>query len=441
MTKSIAHCASHRSGPLTGTVRAPGDKSISHRAMIFGAMADGTTEVTGLLEGADILSTASVMSALGAKITNTGPDAYSIEGCGPAGLQTPNVELDCGNAGTGVRLIMGACAGYDMKATFSGDASLSSRPMNRILDPLREMGITATAQEGGRLPVTLESNGALQPLTYTPPVASAQVKSAILLAGLNSTGTTTITEPIPTRDHTENMLRAFGAKVDVSKKNGADVIRLTGPVALKATTVNVPGDPSSAAFLIVAALITPGSDILVENVMMNPTRTGLFDCLTEMGGHLRPDNFRKSGGEIIADIHVKYSKLHGITVPPERAASMIDEYPVLAVAAANATGTTLMDDIGELRVKESDRITATHDLLAINGVTVEELENGLKVTGGKIAGGGTVITHHDHRIAMSALILGLTAQLPVAIDDAAMIATSFPSFFDLMTSLGAYIRS
>jgi 3-phosphoshikimate 1-carboxyvinyltransferase len=429
--------SSSKSAPLTGKVRAPGDKSISHRSLIFGALAEGTTQVTGLLEGADILSTASVMRALGATITQTGPGAYSIEGVGEAGLHTPSVDLDCGNAGTGVRLIMGACAGYPIRATFTGDASLSSRPMNRILDPLGEMGVSAHAAEGGRLPVTLESDGELRPLTYTPPVASAQVKSAVLLAGINTRGLTSVHEPIPTRDHTENMLRAFGAKVDVIERAGAKTVKLDGPVHLRATNIDVPGDPSSAAFAIVAALIVPGSDVIVENVMMNPTRTGLFDCLTEMGGHVRPDNFRKSGGEVIADIHVRHSKLHGITVPPERAASMIDEYPILAVAAANATGTTIMDDIEELRVKESDRIRATHDLLKANGVSVEELPNGLRVTGGPVAGGGTVTTHHDHRIAMSALILGLIADAPVSIDDAAMIATSFPTFFDMFTDLGA----
>ena len=431
--------SSSSSKSLSGTVRAPGDKSISHRSMIFGAMAEGTTHVAGLLEGADILSTASVMEALGATVLKTGEGAYTVKGCGAAGLQTPKIDLDCGNAGTGVRLIMGACAGYSLKATFTGDASLSSRPMNRILNPLRDMGVKATAQEGGRLPVTLESDGNLKPATYTPPIASAQVKSAVLLAAVNTEGVTTVTEPIPTRDHTENMLRAFGAKVEVTKRNGADVIKLEGPVTLKAAKINVPGDPSSAAFPIVAALITPGSDIIVENVMMNPTRTGLFDCLTEMGGHVQANNFRKSGGEVIADIHVKYSKLHGLTVPPERAASMIDEYPVLAVAASVATGTTIMDDIGELRVKESDRITATAELLSKNGVKVEELENGLKVTGGPVAGGGLVKTHHDHRIAMSALILGCVASEPVSIDDASMIATSFPTFFDLMNGLGADI--
>lgn len=430
---------SSKSEALSGSVRAPGDKSISHRSMIFGAMAEGTTEVTGLLEGADILSTASVMEALGAKITKTGDGAYSVKGCGARGFRSPKSDLDCGNAGTGVRLIMGACAGYNIRATFTGDASLSSRPMNRILDPLRDMGAAASAQAGGRLPVTLESGGELTPLTYTPPIASAQVKSAVLLAAINTQGVTTVTEPIPTRDHTENMLRAFGAKVEVTKRNGADVIKLAGPAALTATKINVPGDPSSAAFPIVAALITPGSDVIVENVMMNPTRTGLFECLTEMGGHVQANNFRKSGGEIIADIHVKYSKLQGITVPPERAASMIDEYPILAIAASAANGTTVMDDIGELRVKESDRITATAELLKVNGVDVEELENGLRVKGGPVNGGGTVTTHHDHRIAMSALILGLVANNPVIIDDASMIATSFPSFFDLMNGLGANI--
>lgn len=402
-------------------------------------MAEGTTEVTGLLEGADILSTASVMQALGATITKKGEDAYHIEGCGAAGLQSPSIDLDCGNAGTGVRLIMGACAGYDIRAQFTGDASLSSRPMNRILDPLRDMGARAAAQEGGRLPITLESDGALTPITYTLPIASAQVKSAILLAAINTKGVTTLIEPIPTRNHTENMLRAFGAKIEVTQRNGADVIKLEGPVQLRAAKVNVPGDPSSAAFPIVAALITPGSDIIVENVMMNPTRTGLLECLTEMGGYVQADNFRKSGGEVIADIHVKYSKLHSIVVPPERAASMIDEYPILAVAASVATGTTIMDDIGELRVKESDRISATAALLKQNGVQVEELENGLKVTGGPVSGGGLVVTHHDHRIAMSALILGCVAQSPVSIDDASMIATSFPTFFDLMNGLGADI--
>jgi len=435
---------SRLSSNLKGTIHAPGDKSMSHRAIILGAMASGVTTVNGLLEGEDILSTIGAMRAFGAEVTKseTGENKgrWRVKGCGDAGLQAPQQDIDCGNAGTGVRLIMGAASGYNLMATYTGDASLSSRPMNRILNPLREMGVEAAAQEGGRLPATLKSNGALSAIRYTPPIASAQVKSAVLLAGLNVEGTTTVIEKTLTRDHTENMLRAFGVEVKVQSRAEATEISVTGPAQLTATHVTVPGDPSSAAFPIVAALITPGSDVIVENVMMNPTRTGLFECLTEMGAYLRADNFRKSGGEVIADLHVKHSKLSGITVPPERAASMIDEYPILAVAAAFASGTTIMDDIGELRVKESDRISATIALLSENGVSCEEMPNGMKVTGngGSLAaGGGMVITHHDHRIAMSALILGLQSENPVSVDDAAMIATSFPSFFDLMQDLGA----
>ena len=436
--------SSMQSAPLTGTITAPGDKSMSHRAVILGAIAQGITTVDGLLEGADILSTIGAMRAFGATITrhdnghNIGQ--WQIEGCGDAGLQQPNQEIDCGNAGTGVRLIMGAASGYPLSVTYIGDASLSSRPMNRILDPLRQMGVNAQAQEGGRLPATLTSDGALNAIRYTPPIASAQVKSAVLLAGLNVSGTTTVIEKTPTRDHTENMLAAFGVDVSVKPRADATEISVSGPCRLKATQITVPGDPSSAAFPIVAALITPGSDVIIENVMMNPTRTGLFECLTEMGAYLRADNFRKSGGEVIADLHVKHSKLSGITVPPERAASMIDEYPILAVAAAFAHGTTIMDGIAELRVKESDRISATIAVLTENGVSCEELPEGMKVTGNGgalVRGGGTVTTYHDHRIAMSALILGLQSEAPVSVDDASMIATSFPSFFDLMNGLGA----
>ena len=429
---------------LTGTISAPGDKSMSHRAIILGAMASGVTTIDGLLEGADILSTICAMRGFGADINRSEIGQWSVKGCGQAGLQNPSDDIDCGNAGTGVRLIMGAASGYPLSATYTGDASLSSRPMNRILDPLREMGVEASAQEGGRLPAVLTSDGNLTAIRYTPPIASAQVKSAVLLAGLNIDGTTTVVEKTLTRDHTENMLRAFGVEVSVQNRADAAEISVTGPsqgyAKLTATHVTVPGDPSSAAFPIVAALITPRSDVMIENVMMNPTRTGLFECLTEMGGYLRADNFRKSGGEVIADLHVKHSKLWGITVPPQRAASMIDEYPILAVAAAFASGTTLMDDIGELRVKESDRIKATIALLSANGVICEELPNGMKVKGnggGLAAGGATVVTHHDHRIAMSALILGLQAEAPVSVDDGSMIATSFPSFFELMRALGA----
>lgn len=438
--------SAHRSGPLQGSIRAPGDKSISHRAIIFGAMAEGTTEVTGLLNGADIMSTIGAMKALGAKVTEKN-GTWFIKGVGAKGLRSAKADIDCGNAGTGVRLIMGAAAGYALKATFTGDSSLSGRPMNRILDPLREMGVKADARttengETGRLPVRLESDGKLRPLEYKPPHASAQVKSAILLAGLNTKGNTTVIEPALTRDHTENMLRAFGVPLETKKRGNGTHITVTGPAKLKATQVNVPGDPSSAAFAIVAALIIPGSDIIVENVMMNPTRTGLFETLTDMGAYLRADNFRKSGGETIADIHVKHTKLVGVSVPENRAASMIDEYPILAVAAAFATGTTIMNGIGELRVKESDRITATVALLKENGVSVIESEDGMSVIGKggtPPPGGGIVTTYHDHRIAMSALILGLTSENPVTIDDASMIATSFPSFFNVMDSLGAKI--
>ncbi len=439
---------SQSSAKLSGTVRAPGDKSISHRALIFGAMAAGTTTITGLLEGGDIMATAQAMREFGAQVTKGENGEWSVEGCGPSGFSAPKNKIDCGNAGTGVRLIMGAAAGYGIAATYIGDASLSSRPMARVLDPLREMGVSADSAPGDRLPATLSADEALRGINYTPPHASAQVKSCVLLAGLNAQGTTSVSEATLTRDHTENMLRAFGAEIttkpfSVGEQTG-QTITIVGGQALSATAVEVPGDPSSASFLIVAALITPGSDIVIENVMMNPSRTGLFETLVEMGGFLRMDNYRKSGGEVIADIAVKHSKLHGIIVPPRRAPSMIDEYPILAVAAAFAKGRTVMDGIGELRVKESDRIAATQDLLALNGVAVSSTQTslcvaGVKTAGSKVAGGGLVQTHHDHRIAMSALILGLNAIEPVTIDDAAMIATSFPSFFDLMKTLGANI--
>lgn len=447
MSSPTSFATANPSKDLTGTVQAPGDKSISHRSIIFGAMAEGLTEVTGLLRGADILSTVSAMRAFGANITEDEKGTWRIEGVGTKGFLSPAEDVDCGNAGTGVRLIMGAAAGYKVTASFTGDASLSIRPMNRILDPLREMGASAEARiteagEPGRLPVLLKSDGELRPIEYRPPHASAQIKSAVLLAGVNAKGTTTIIEPIATRDHTENMLRAFGVPVEVITIANAAHIKVTGPAKLKATRIKVPGDPSSAAFPIIAALITPGSDVVVENVMMNPTRTGLFETLNDMGAFLRADNFRKSGGETIADFHVKHSRLNGVTVPQERAASMIDEYPILAVAAAFATGKTIMNGIGELRVKESDRIAATVALLSENGVTVSETQDGMTVTGGAgkpPLGGAIVKTYHDHRIAMSALILGLASQNPVKIDDAAMIATSFPTFFDLMASLGAHI--
>lgn len=428
------------SAALTGVIRAPGDKSISHRAIILGALANGETQVTGLLRGADILSTIDAMRAFGADITENDDGSWTVIGCGNDGLQNPAAPIDCGNAGTGVRLIMGAAAAYNLTAEFTGDESLRSRPMGRVLIPLREMGATTEAQPGDKLPARVISTGALKPFDFTPPQASAQVKSAVLLAGLRTDGTTTVRETTLSRDHTENMLRAFGASVNSRPKDAGQIISIDGPIDLIGTRINVPGDPSSAAFAIVAALITPGSDIRIENVMMNATRTGLFETLAEMGGDIRADNFRKSGGEVIADLQVRHSVLRGVNVPPQRAASMIDEYPILAVAAAFAKGDTIMNGIEELRVKESDRITATVELLRRNGVDVTENADGMRVRGGAVPGGAVVKTYHDHRIAMSALILGLGAQSAVSIDDAAMIATSFPNFFDLMSSIGASIE-
>lgn len=433
---------SQLSGALWGDVVAPGDKSISHRALIFGAMAQGKTTVKGLLEGADILSTLEAMRSFGAKIEKDVRGHWQVEGVGENGFVTPASEVDCGNAGTGVRLIMGAAAGYNLRATFTGDVSLSARPMARVLDPLSDMGVHYRATQGDRLPIEIISDGKLKPIDFTPPHASAQVKSCLLLAGINTKGQTILREPRLTRDHTENMLEAFGVKVERHPVGDGQTVKVRGPVKLTGTQINVPGDPSSAAFPIVAALITPGSDIVVKNVMMNPTRTGLFETLIEMGAFLRADNFKKSGGEMIADIRVKHSVLTGITVPPSRAPSMIDEYPILAVAAAFAKGSTIMNGIGELRVKESDRIAATVDLLRKNGVAVEDRPDGMTVSysasqSGTVSGGGDVIAHHDHRIAMSALVLGLRAKKAVTVDDGSMIATSFPTFFEMMRALGA----
>lgn len=430
--------SSRKSDSLTGRVKAPGDKSISHRSIIFGALAQGQTTVSGLLEGADILSTVGAMRALGANIT-VKDGLWTVEGIGHNSLASPTEPLDCGNAGTGVRLIMGAAARYNITATFVGDESLSGRPMNRILKPLELMGVKAVSAPGGRLPVTLTSDGNLTAIDYAPAQASAQVKSAILLAGLGARGKTSVREPKLSRDHTENMLRAFGVPVSSHPDGEGQVVSLTGPAELRAAHIDVPGDPSSAAFMMGAALIVPGSDVVIENVMMNPTRIGLFETFVEMGGDLHMFNFRSSGGEPIADIRVRYSQLSGIVVPARRAPSMIDEYPILAVAAAYAKGRTHMPGIHELRVKESDRIAATANLLRVNGVNVQDTEDSLSVIGGKVAGGGIVTTHHDHRIAMSALVLGLGADAPVEIDDGAMIATSFPTFFDVMSELGANI--
>ena len=425
---------------LTGRIRAPGDKSISHRALILGGLARGRTTVSGLLEGADILSTAGAMEALGATVTRTGDGAWTVDGVGEAGLAEPDGDVDCGNAGTGVRLIMGAAAGYPVDVTYTGDDSLRSRPMGRVLEPLALMGVTAAAREGGRLPCTVHGTGDIAAIDYTPSKASAQVKSCVLLAGLRARGRTTVREIKPTRDHTETMLRAFGVGVEVDGL----AVSIDGPAALTATHIDVPGDPSSAAFATVAALLVPGSDVVIADVMLNPRRTALYDALIAMGADITFENEREvGGGERVADIRARHSALRGVTVDPERAADMIDEYPVLAVAAAFADGVTHMDGIHELRVKESDRIAATVALLRENGVAVEERKDGMSVTGNggvPVPGGATVTTHHDHRIAMSALVLGLRATGGVGVDDASMIATSYPTFFEDMRALGAAVE-
>ena len=424
--------------PLSGTVQVPGDKSISHRALILGAMASGRTTIEGLLEGEDVLATARAMRAFGATVTRKGEGAWTVEGQG--GFSEPGDIIDCGNAGTGVRLIMGAMAGYPITATFTGDASLKKRPMGRVLEPLGRMGATWLSRDGGRLPLTLRG-GTLASLDYTLPMASAQVKSAVLLAGLHADGPVTVVEPEPTRDHTERMLRAFGASVTVSDHNDRRVITLQPGARLGGSHVAVPGDPSSAAFPLVAALITPGSAVTVTGVMLNPLRTGLFDTLREMGADLTITNRRDASGEEVGDITARHSSLRGVVVPPGRAPSMIDEYPILAVAAAFATGDTVMRGVGEMRVKESDRIALMAAGLEACGVRVEEEPEGFIVhgTGAPPRGGGLVETHGDHRIAMSHLILGLAAREAVRADEPGMIATSFPTFAGMMRSLGADI--
>ncbi|WP_027061881.1 3-phosphoshikimate 1-carboxyvinyltransferase [Mesorhizobium loti] len=438
-----------KSSALSGTARVPGDKSISHRSMMFGGLASGETRVTGLLEGEDVMRTAAAMKAMGAHIEKHGAE-WVIRGTGNGALLQPEGPLDFGNAGTGSRLTMGLVGTYDMETTFIGDASLSGRPMGRVLEPLRQMGVQVLkATPGDRMPITLHGPKHAAPITYRVPMASAQVKSAVLLAGLNTPGITTVIEPVMTRDHTEKMLKGFGANLSVeTDERGVRHIFIEGQGKLTGQTIAVPGDPSSAGFPLVAALIVPGSDIIIENVLMNPTRTGLLLTLQEMGGKIDILNPRNAGGEDVADLRVRYSELKGVAVPPERAPSMIDEYPVLAVAASFAEGETLMQGLEELRVKESDRLSAVANGLKLNGVDCTEGEASLAVRGkpgGKGLGGHpngqdtTVQTHLDHRIAMSFLVMGLATEKPVTIDDAAMIATSFPEFMGLMTGLGAQI--
>ncbi|TRD16932.1 3-phosphoshikimate 1-carboxyvinyltransferase [Palleronia caenipelagi] len=430
-----------KSGPLTGTADVPGDKSISHRSLIFGAMAVGETRITGLLEGQDVLDTGRAMQALGAEVTRHDDGTWTVQGVGVGGFSEPDHVIDCGNSGTGVRLLMGAVATHGFATTFTGDASLNSRPMARVTDPLALFGAEAVGRSRGRLPLTLVGACEPVPVRYATPVPSAQVKSAVLLAGLNAPGQTVVIEKEATRDHTERMLAGFGAEISTEVTDEGRVITLTGQPELRPQTIVVPRDPSSAAFPVCAALITEGSDVLVPNICLNPTRAGLFETLRDMGADLTYENLREEGGEPVADLRARFSPdMKGIEVPAERAASMIDEYPILSVVAANAEGVTYMPGVAELRVKESDRIDAMARGLEACGVTVEEGSDWWKVHGrgaGGVRGGGTVAARLDHRIAMSFLCLGFSAQNTVTVDDAGPIATSFPIFRPLMEQLGA----
>ena len=435
--------------PLTGLVHVPGDKSISHRALILSALATGTSHISGLLESDDILATASALRALGADIKKTG-HKWVVEGVGPAGLQNPTAPLDFGNSGTGARLVMGVVAGGGISAHFMGDKSLSARPMARITTPLAQMGaqIEAYQQEiepqsdkksdkETHLPLMVRGAPMPLPIDYTPPMASAQVKSAILLAGLGAHGKTIVRETHQTRNHSENMLALFGADIRTYEKMGNQIVELTGPARLQACTLHIPNDPSSAAFPMVAALLVPDSNIILKDILLNPHRDGLIRILRAMGADIRIFNEHHKSGETLADINVCYSRLRGIEVAADKTASMIDEYPLLAVAAAVADGTTRMHGLAELRHKESDRLAAIADGLEKNGVQVQQGEDFLHVTGGAVTGGNMVQAHHDHRIAMAFLVLGLAAQKPIKIDDTRMIATSFPNFFEVMAQMGA----
>jgi 3-phosphoshikimate 1-carboxyvinyltransferase len=429
--------------PLVGTAKVPGDKSISHRSLILGALSVGETRIADLLEGEDVLRTAQAMAAFGAEVTRLGDGAWSVHGVGVGGFAEPEDVIDCGNSGTGVRLIMGAMATTGIAACFTGDASLRSRPMGRITSPIAGFGAQAFGRAEGRLPMVIRGAATPMPVRYEVPVPSAQVKSAVLLAGLNAPGETVVIEREATRDHTERMLAGFGATITTDVTAEGRVIVLAGQPELRPQTIAVPRDPSSAAFPVCAALITPGSDVLVPGIGLNPTRAGLYQTLRDMGADLTFENEREVGGEPVADLRARFSPdMEGIEVPPERAASMIDEYPILSVVAANASGKTHMPGVKELRVKESDRIDAMARGLEANGVRVEEGADWWSIHGcgpGGVTGGGTAAARLDHRIAMSFLCLGFGAQKPVSVDDAGPIATSFPNFETLMGNLGARI--
>lgn len=435
---------STRASPLVGETKVPGDKSISHRALILSSQILGTTTVRGLLEGEDVINTSKALKAMGVAIERREDGAWVIKGVGAGGLAEPDEVLDMGNSGTGVRLLMGLVTPYPFVTFFTGDHSLVKRPMKRAAAPLEQMGAKMLSRSGMRLPLAVQGVERAMPITYRLPVASAQVKSCIMLAALNTPGITTVIEPEPTRDHTERMLRYFGFKVEQKKlDDGAMAISLAGQqnIPPQNREIFVPGDPSSAAFLVVAALIIPGSELTIRNVCLNPTRIGLFTTLLEMGGNIQFENRREVAGEEVADLVVRSSKLTGVTVPAERAPIMIDEYPILAVAAACAKGTTLMQGLAELRVKESDRLQAISDGLTACGVNNIMLEDNLSIDGadGRPQGGGTVTTHYDHRIAMAFLIMGMASGKPVRIDDARAIGTSFPNFTSKMNRLGAHI--
>lgn len=427
-------------GPLRGTVTVPGDKSISHRAIMFSALAVGESRIEGLLEGEDVLATAAAMRAMGAQVERGEDGIWRVHGVGVGGLQQPAQALDMGNSGTSTRLLMGLVASHGITATFTGDASLSSRPMGRVIEPLSQMGAEITASPGGRLPLMLRGLCPAVPIAYTLPVASAQVKSAILLAGLNTPGITRVIEPVPTRDHSERMLRGFGAELTVEDSPEGKVISITGEAELKPQHIVVPGDPSSAGFWMVAASIVPGSEITIANVCMNPTRTGLITALRLMGADIAETNARTVGGEPVADLVVRHAPLKAIEVPADLAPSMIDEYPVLFVAASVAEGRTVARGAHELRVKESDRISTMRTALEACGVVTEEFEDGLAIQGSggaPLAGGGSVATRLDHRIAMSMTVAALAAHAPIAIDDVGPVATSYPNFFPTLDALTA----